>query len=278
MGPLGGYAIKQFDKLVHGKVKQGFEMLVNNFSAGIIGGLLTLVAFKGIGPVVLGLNKTLAAGVEAIVNAKLLPLANIFIEPAKVLFLNNAINHGILSPLGIEQAAKTGKSILFLLETNPGPGLGILLAYWLFGKGMAKQSAPGAVIIHFLGGIHEIYFPYILMRPVLILAAIAGGVSGVFTFTLFNAGLVAVPSPGSIFALLAMTPRGHYLGVLAGVIVAATVSFLSGIILLKNIKTRRRQFRTSDRTNAAIKRKEKQRGFSFKHCGAKTSEKNCFCL
>ncbi|MCX8002655.1 MAG: PTS mannitol transporter subunit IICB [Anoxybacillus mongoliensis] len=236
MGPLGGYAIKQFDKLFHGKVKQGFEMLVNNFSAGIIGGLLTLVAFKGIGPVVLGLNKTLAAGVEAIVNAKLLPLANIFIEPAKVLFLNNAINHGILSPLGIEQAAKTGKSILFLLETNPGPGLGILLAYWLFGKGMAKQSAPGAVIIHFLGGIHEIYFPYILMRPVLILAAIAGGVSGVFTFTLFNAGLVAVPSPGSIFALLAMTPRGHYLGVLAGVIVAATVSFLVASFFLKTSK------------------------------------------
>ncbi|GAC91504.1 PTS system mannitol-specific transporter subunit IIBC [Anoxybacillus flavithermus NBRC 109594] len=236
MGPLGGYAIKQFDKLFHGKVKQGFEMLVNNFSAGIIGGLLTLVAFKGIGPIVLGLNKTLAAGVETIVNAKLLPLANIFIEPAKVLFLNNAINHGILSPLGVEQAAKTGKSILFLLETNPGPGLGILLAYWLFGKGMAKQSAPGAVIIHFLGGIHEIYFPYILMRPVLILAAIAGGVSGVFTFTLFNAGLVAVPSPGSIFALLAMTPRGHYLGVLAGVIVAAAVSFLVASFFLKTSK------------------------------------------
>ncbi|CUA80393.1 PTS mannitol transporter subunit IICB [Anoxybacillus suryakundensis] len=236
MGPLGGYAIKQFDKLFHGKVKQGFEMLVNNFSAGIIGGLLTLVAFKGIGPVVLGLNKTLAAGVEAIVHAKLLPLANIFIEPAKVLFLNNAINHGILSPLGVEQAAKTGKSILFLLETNPGPGLGILLAYWLFGKGMAKQSAPGAVIIHFLGGIHEIYFPYILMRPVLILAAIAGGVSGVFTFTVFNAGLVAVPSPGSIFALLAMTPRGHYLGVLAGVIVAAVVSFLVASFFLKTSK------------------------------------------
>lgn len=236
MGPLGGYVIKQFDKLFHGKVKQGFEMLVNNFSAGIIGGALTLIAFKGIGPIVLGLNKTLAAGVEAIVHAKLLPLANIFIEPAKVLFLNNAINHGILSPLGVEQAAKTGKSILFLLETNPGPGLGILLAYWLFGKGMAKQSAPGAVIIHFLGGIHEIYFPYILMRPVLILAAIAGGVSGVFTFTLFNAGLVAVPSPGSIFALLAMTPRGHYLGVLAGVIVAATVSFLVASFFLKTSK------------------------------------------
>ncbi|RAK18201.1 PTS system mannitol-specific IIC component [Anoxybacillus vitaminiphilus] len=236
MGPLGGYMIKKFDQLIQGKVKQGFEMLVNNFSAGIIGGILTLIAFKGIGPVVLGLNKTLAAGVEAIVNLKLLPLANIFIEPAKVLFLNNAINHGILSPLGIEQAAETGKSILFLLETNPGPGLGILLAYWLFGKGTAKQSAPGAVIIHFLGGIHEIYFPYILMKPILILAAMAGGVSGVLTFTLFNAGLVAVPSPGSIFALLAMTPKGNHLGVLAGVVVAAAISFLVASIFLKSAK------------------------------------------
>lgn len=236
MGPLGGYAIKKVDGLFQGKVKQGFEMLVNNFSAGIVGGVLTLLAFKGVGPVISVISKTLAAGVEKIIDWHLLPLANLFIEPGKVLFLNNAINHGILSPLGVEQAAKTGKSILFLLETNPGPGLGILLAYWLFGKGMAKQSAPGAVMIHFLGGIHEIYFPYILMRPILILAAIAGGVSGVFTFTILNAGLVAVPSPGSIFALLAMTPKGNYFGVLAGVFVAAAVSFLVASIFLKAAK------------------------------------------
>ncbi|KYD25444.1 PTS mannitol transporter subunit IICB [Geobacillus sp. FSL W8-0032] len=233
MGPLGGYVIKKVDGLFQGKVKQGFEMLVNNFSAGIVGGVLTLLAFKGVGPIISLISQTLAAGVEKIIAWHSLPLANIFIEPGKVLFLNNAINHGILSPLGVEQAAQTGKSILFLLETNPGPGLGILLAYWLFGKGMAKQSAPGAVIIHFLGGIHEIYFPYILMRPILILAAMAGGVSGVFTFTVFHAGLVAVPSPGSIFALLAMTPKGNYLGVLAGVFVAAAVSFLVASVFLK---------------------------------------------
>jgi PTS system mannitol-specific IIC component len=236
MGPLGGWAIKKFDKAIEGKVKSGFEMLVNNFSAGIIGGLLTLVAYKGIGPVVLTLNKTLASGVQAIINANLLPLASVFIEPGKVLFLNNAINHGILSPLGIQQAAKTGKSILFLLEPNPGPGLGILLAYCLFGKGTAKQSAPGAAIIHFLGGIHEIYFPYVLMKPILILAAIAGGATGVFTFQLFNAGLVAAPSPGSIFAVIAMTPKGHYLGVLAGVFAAAAVSFLISSVILKTSK------------------------------------------
>ncbi|MEK5271256.1 PTS mannitol transporter subunit IICBA [Aeribacillus sp. FSL K6-8394] len=236
MGPLGGYIIKQVDRLFQGKVKSGFEMLVNNFSAGIVAAILTIIAFLGIGPIVVTLSGILAGGVKFIVDANLLPLASIFIEPGKVLFLNNAINHGILSPLGIEQAAATGKSVLFLLETNPGPGLGILLAYMLFGKGNSKQTAPGAAIIHFLGGIHEIYFPYILMRPLLILAAIAGGASGVLTFLLFDAGLVAVPSPGSIIALMIMTPKGHYISVLAGVIVATAVSFLISSIILKAAK------------------------------------------
>ncbi|MFK9092737.1 PTS mannitol transporter subunit IICB [Bacillus salipaludis] len=252
MGPIGGYIIKKFDKLIEGKVKSGFEMLVNNFSAGILGGLLTLGAYKGVGPVVEALSKGLASGVQFIVDHNMLPLANVFIEPAKVLFLNNAINHGILSPLGIEQATKAGKSILFLLETNPGPGLGILLAYWLFGKGTAKQTAPGAVIIHFLGGIHEIYFPYILMKPMLIFAAMAGGVSGVFTFNILHAGLVAAPSPGSIFALLAMTPKGGYFAVLAGVIVATAVSFAVASLILKTSKATDEE----DLSSAAAKMEE----------------------
>lgn len=233
MGPLGGWAIKQVDKAFEGNVRSGFEMLVNNFSAGILGAVLALLAYNGVGPVVAGLSKALAAGVAVIVNAGLLPLANIFIEPAKVLFLNNAINHGILSPIGLDQAAKVGQSIIFLLEPNPGPGLGILLAYWLVGRGNAKQSAPGAIIIHFLGGIHEIYFPYILMNPRLILAAMGGGVAGTLTFQTLGAGLVAVPSPGSIFALIAMAPKGGLISVLAGVVVAAAVSFFIASALLK---------------------------------------------
>lgn len=237
IGPLSGWLMKKIDQFLQPKVKQGFEMLVNNFSAGILAGILTLIAFKGVGPIVEALNKVLAAGVEAIVNAGLLPLANIFIEPAKVLFLNNAINHGILSPLGAEQAAETGKSILFLLETNPGPGLGILLAFMIFGKGTARETSSGAAVIHFFGGIHEIYFPYILMRPILILAAMAGGISGVFTFTLLKVGLVAPPSPGSIFALMAMTPKGgNHFGVLLGVLVAAAVSFTIASLILKASK------------------------------------------
>lgn len=233
MGPLGGFCIKKFDELVEGKIPSGFEMLVNNFSAGIIGTALALLAYLGIGPVVVGLNNVLKTLVEGVVTAGLLPLSSIFIEPAKILFLNNAINHGVLGPLGLSDASELGKSIFFLLETNPGPGLGILLAFFVFGKGMAKQSSPGAIIIHFLGGIHEIYFPYVLMKPVLLLAVIAGGASGVFTFNILGAGLVATPSPGSIFALMAMTPRGGLFAVLAGVLVSTVVTFFVASFFIK---------------------------------------------
>lgn len=233
MGPLGGFVIKKFDDAVEGKVPSGFEMLVANFSAGILGALLALLGFFAIGPTVLSLNNILKSGVEAIVNANLLPFASLFIEPGKILFLNNAINHGVLSPLGIQQAADTGKSIFFLLETNPGPGLGILLAYWVFSKGMIKESAPSAIIIHFLGGIHEIYFPYVLMKPVLLLAVIAGGMTGVFTFNILGAGLVATPSPGSIFALMAMAPKGGLVPVLAGVVTSTLASFAVASFFIK---------------------------------------------
>jgi len=233
MGPLAGWVIKKFDQIVEGSVPVGFEMLVNNFSAGIIGGILAIIAYTGVGPVVLALNSIIRAGVDIIVTAGMLPIASLFIEPGKILFLNNAMNHGILSPIGIQQAQETGKSIFFLLEPNPGPGLGLLLAYWVFAKGMAKDSAPGAIIIHFLGGIHEIYFPYVLMNPILLLAVIAGGMSGVFTFVLLGGGLVATPAPGSIFAILALTPKGVYFANIAGVVVSTVVSFLVASVFVK---------------------------------------------
>ncbi|CAH6990400.1 mannitol-specific PTS enzyme IICBA component [Vibrio chagasii] len=233
VGPLGGIAIKKFDEAVHGKVKSGFEMLVNNFSAGIIGMICAIIAFIVIGPAVKILSGGLAAGVNAMVEAGALPLASIFVEPAKILFLNNAINHGIFSPLGIQQSEEMGRSIFFLIEANPGPGLGLLLAYMVFGKGSAKQSAAGASIIHFLGGIHEIYFPYVLMNPRLILAVIAGGMAGVFTNVMFSSGLISPASPGSIFAILLMTPKGSYIGVILSVIAATAVSFVVASILLK---------------------------------------------
>lgn len=237
-GPLGGWAIKRFDAWVDGKIRSGFEMLVNNFSAGIIGMILAILAFMGIGPAVEMLSKVLAAGVNFMVVHDMLPLASIFVEPAKILFLNNAINHGIFSPLGIQQSHELGKSIFFLIEANPGPGMGVLLAYMFFGRGNAKQSAGGAAIIHFLGGIHEIYFPYVLMNPRLILAVILGGMTGVFTLTVLNGGLVSPASPGSILAVLAMTPKGTYFANIAAIIAAMAVSFVVSAILLKTSKVK----------------------------------------
>jgi PTS system mannitol-specific IIC component len=237
-GPLGGWAIKKFDVWVDGKIKSGFEMLVNNFSAGIIGMILAILAFLGIGPAVEVLSKILAAGVNFMVAHDMLPLASIFVEPAKILFLNNAINHGIFSPLGIQQSHDLGKSIFFLIEANPGPGMGVLLAYMFFGRGSAKQSAGGAAIIHFLGGIHEIYFPYVLMNPRLILAVILGGMTGVFTLSVLGGGLVSPASPGSILAVLAMTPKGAYFANIAAICAAMAVSFVVSAILLKTSKVK----------------------------------------
>lgn len=227
MGPLAGYAIRRFDRMVEGHVKAGFEMLVSNFSIGILGMLLAVLGYYVVGSVVTGLTMLISSGAELVIRHGLPPLVSLFVEPAKVLFLNNAVNHGIFSPIGIEQARETGQSIMFLLETNPGPGLGVLLAYWLFGRGNARQSAPGAVIIQFFGGIHEIYFPYILARPVLIVAAIAGSAAGLLFFSLSDAGLVAPASPGSILSVLAMAPKGKTLIVLLGVAISAAVSLLA---------------------------------------------------
>ena len=239
MGPLAGWLMKKFDQTVQPKIKAGFEMLVNNFSAGILGFALALFGYTLIGPIVEALTNLMAKGVETIINAHLLPLANIFIEPAKILFLNNAINHGILTPIGTEQVAATGKSILFLLEANPGSGLGLLLAFMFFGKGSAKATAPGAIIIHFLGGIHEIYFPYVMMKPALFLAVIAGGVTGTFTNSILGSALTSPASPGSIIAIETMAPKGlwPHITVLLGVLAAAAVSFLVSAIILKNDKS-----------------------------------------
>lgn len=227
MGPLGGFCIKKFDRLMDGHMPAGFEMLINNFSVGIIGLLLALLGYIAIGPIMAAILAVLTAGVKLLVNHGLLPLIAIFIEPAKVLFLNNAINHGVFTPIATGQAEEVGKSIMYMLEANPGPGLGVLLAYMFFCKDKAtKQSAPGAVIIHLFGGIHEIYFPYILMNPAVIIAPIIGNIVAIFWFNLTNCGLRGPASPGSIIAFLMMTPAEDMWKVIVGVALAAGISFL----------------------------------------------------
>lgn len=233
MGPLGGWCIKKFDKWTEGKVKDGFEMLINNFSIGIIGLLLAIFGYMFVGDIVIWLTKTLSKLTVVLIDHHLLPLVALVVEPAKVMFLNNAINHGIFSPIGIEQANELGKSVMFLFETNPGPGLGVLLACWAFGKGATRQSAPGAIIIQSLGGIHEIYFPYILARPGLLLGAIAGSAAALGFYQLTDAGLVAPASPGNFITLPVMAPKGQTLIILGGILIAAAVSFLVSIPFMR---------------------------------------------
>ena len=238
MGPLGGWTMKKIDSIWDGKIKPGFEMLVNNFSAGIWGLILACAGFFIVGPKLIMPFADVAGNVvKTLVNNGLLPLTSVFIEPAKILFLNNAINHGVLTPLGTNQSLTDGKSILFLLEANPGPGLGLLLAFMVAGKGMARASAPGAALIHFVGGIHEIYFPYVLAKPRLIAAMILGGMTGVFTNVLFGSGLRAPAAPGSILAVLAQTPGPSLVGVILSVVLSATVTFLVAAFLLRMDKS-----------------------------------------
>lgn len=239
MGPLAGWVIKQFDALVEGKIKPGFEMLVNNFSVGILGLIMAILGFYITGPIMAAILALLKAGAEVLVANRLLPLVSLVVEPAKVLFLNNAINHGIFTPLGAEQASEFGKSIFYMIETNPGPGTGVLLAYWLFSRDqVTKDSAPGALIVHLLGGIHEISFPYILMNPLLLLATIGGSFAAMVYNTLLGLGLSGPASPGSIFAFVGMAPKGSTLSVFFAFVIAAGVSFLiaSPIVRLSNGK------------------------------------------
>ncbi|MCS2169686.1 PTS mannitol transporter subunit IICB [Scandinavium sp. TWS1a] len=264
MGPLGGLVIKHIDRLLEKRIPAGFEMVINNFSLGIAGMLLCLLGFEIIGPAVLIANTFVKGCIEALVHTGYLPLLSIINEPAKILFLNNAIDQGVYYPLGMQQASETGKSIFFMVASNPGPGLGLLLGFAVFGKGMSKKSAPGAMIIHFLGGIHELYFPYVLMKPLTLLAMIAGGMSGIYTFNLLGGGLVAGPSPGSIFAYLALTPKGSFVATLAGVTVGAVVSFAVTSLILKMEKSTEAQGEDTFTESAQSVKTMKQEGaFSY---------------
>ena len=232
-GPLGGWCIKKFDEKMEGHIPAGFEMVVNNFSVGIIGAILAILSIYAIGPACVFLTGILEKGVGFLVSHSLLPLTAVLVEPAKVLFLNNAINHGVFTPIGTAQALEAGKSILFMIESNPGPGLGLLLAYCVAGKGETRSSAGAAAVIQFVGGIHEIYFPYVLMNPIVILGPMIGNIVGIFTLSMLGGGLAAAASPGSIIAEMLMTPKGGYFANIAGITVAAVVSFLISAFLLK---------------------------------------------
>jgi len=266
MGPLGGLMIKKIDNVLENRIPAGFEMVINNFSLGIAGMALCLLGFEVIGPAVLIANNMVRESIESLVQAGYLPLLSVINEPAKILFLNNAIDQGVYYPLGMQQASETGKSIFFMVASNPGPGLGLLLGFTLFGKDMAKKSAPGAMIIHFLGGIHELYFPYVLMKPLTLIAMIAGGMSGTWVFTMLDGGLVAGPSPGSIFAYLALTPKGAFLATITGVTTGTVVSFIITSFILKMDKSGEAESEDTFTDSAnAVKTMKQEGALSYRH-------------
>jgi len=257
-GPLSAYVLKLFEKPFADKIKSGFEMLVNNFSAGFIAFVTALAAFFWLAPLMKLITDLLGKAVGWLIETGWIPLASIIVEPAKVLFLNNAINHGVFTPIGTAESQSAGKSILFLIESNPGPGAGLLLALTVFGVGAARATAPGAFIIQFLGGIHEVYFPYVLAKPILLIGLIAGGASGVATNALFNSGLVAPASPGSIFAILIQTAPDSYIGVILSVIISAAVTFVISMLFL--VASRKRDLASEDTFAAAVAQTEKNKG------------------
>ncbi|WP_448062783.1 PTS mannitol transporter subunit IICB [Cellulomonas hominis] len=268
VGPLAAWLMKQVDKIWDGKIRPGFEMLVNMYSAGILSVGLAIGAFFGVAPVVTQLSTWLGNGVQGLADAHLLPLMSVIVEPAKVLFLNNAIGNGVLVPLGVQQTLDTGRSLLFLVEANPGPGFGLLLAYMLFGVGSARASAPGAIIIQFFGGIHEVYFPFVLMKPVLIVGMIAGGMTGVATNQIIGSGLQAPAAPGSILAVLAQTARGSYFGVILSVVLSAAVSFLICGAILRASRARDLLADEAGGLAAAIAQTEQNKGKSSSALGS----------
>lgn len=239
IGPLIGWTVFLFDKYLLPKVKAGYEMLVRNFSAGIIGMLFGYLSLVLIGPFIASVTQQVGLFVGWLIQRNLLLFTNLFIEPLKVLFLNNTLNHGILTPLGIEQAGDAGTSILFLIETNPGPGLGVLLAFILFSRKDLRATASGAFMIHLFGGIHEIYFPFVLLNPLLFAAVILGGMSGTLIFEMFQVGLKVPASPGSIVMILANTPQEMLLGVVGGIAGSTLVSFLIAAFVIRKDQTKK---------------------------------------
>ncbi len=233
IGPISGYVIKRFDKLIKEKIPVGFEMLVNNFSIAIIGLILAIMGLFIVGPCIVIVSQLINQSVEFFIDRSLLQILAVFIEPIKVLFLNNGINHGIIDVVAIDQVNKIGESTLYLLEANPGPGLGVILAYWVYSKGAMKESAPSAAIIQLLGGIHEIYFPYILINPILIIASILGSIASIVVFLTFNSGLIATASPGSIFSIIMLSSKDDIIGNLLGVLVGVIVSFIASSLFFK---------------------------------------------
>ena len=235
MGPFSSWLLKKFDHAVEGKIKPGFEMLINNFSLGILGFALAILGYLIIGPVVNAIIAFLTAGINFLIAKKLIPLLAVFMCPAQVLFLNNAVNHGIISPIAFAQAQEAGKSLMFLLDSNCGPLLGTLCSIAVFGKGKAKETAPMAMFIAGIAGIGEVYFPFILANPIMIFATMGGLATSLLLLVVLGGGLVGMPSPGSLINIALMTPKDAAVANVLAIGAGFAVALLIGSFILKTI-------------------------------------------
>ncbi len=234
--PMAGWIAKRGLNWIKAHTVVGFEMLFRNLFIGIVGSILLLFSSYCFNPILNQLKNILTWLLDQLFSYNLVPFMSFLIEPGKVMFLNNTINHGLLVPLGIEQVEYMGSSVLFLLETNPVPGFGILLAYFLIEK-KEKKNLLVNMVIQLVGGIHELYFPYVLSNSILFLAVIAGGMAGNFCFLLLQSGVIAPPSPGSILTILLLSPGKNLFGNLFGIAVSAMVSCIIAVIILKRKQT-----------------------------------------
>jgi PTS system mannitol-specific IIC component len=235
VGPIIGYLIKKTDQWLERRTPPGYELLIYNGAAGLVGTLTAVVCYLYVGPLFARTMQMIYQEALLLAQSQLLPLISVIIEPSKLFFFNNVINHGILEPLGIQETKVNHKSIFFLLESNPGPGFGLLLAFYLKSKGQElaeRRNLKSSMFIQLFGGIHELYFPYALMKPLVILPLIVAGAAGNFIFYMFESGLVATPSPGSIIVLLVLAPLGEHVGIIVGFAISVAVSFIGCMFVL----------------------------------------------
>lgn len=232
IGPFAGKLWKYEEQFVERYAGPSFQMLVRNLLIGVCGGILSVLGYFLVSPVLGVVVKTAYGAIDWLVSSQLIGLISIVIEPAKVFFLNNVINHTILVPIGIGQMQEAESSILFLLEANPGPGLGMMAALCYRNK-EKRSEYVSAMIAQTAGGIHEVYFPFVLSDLRLLIPLILGGIAGNLCFGIMGAGLQGMVSPGSIFTIILMAGRENSIPVLMGICVSAVLSFAGSLVVMR---------------------------------------------
>lgn len=251
MGTLCGVLCRFLKEKIKFDKFTGFEMISKNIFFGAVGVITVSLTYFVFAPIFSYIDLFFANLIEYLTDVKTLPITTSIIETLKVFSLNNSINHGFLIPAGVENATKFGKSVFFLLETNPGPGLGILLALYILNKDRRKYFAS-CMTVQAIGGIHEIYFPIILSNLKLLIALILGAISGNLVFYLLHAGARGAISPGSIITIFLMCSPSDWLAILLGIATSAVVSCISACLILEFDAHKSKEIESDDNTSERI--------------------------